>query len=606
MRTTVVVLVADSRVMLWGHIGDSRLYHFEEGQFVSRTQDHSLIEKMVDAGEVSPAQARHHQDRNRLLRCLGDPDSDFEPTILDHSKPVLPGTVVLLCTDGFWEHVTEEEMALDLAKAGGAREWLEQMEGRLLDRAPEGHDNYAATAVLFGPVRPRLAAPLRRPMRVQPPPVAEGPSTVAILLGSLLCLAAIVAGLFVWRPWQRPQEEKTVDQGSAAVVTEGEISLRRNKVEDTRRRQDDMIHQLAPIQESWASQASTDLTGHRDGLDESLKQLETQRSRQVYEELGTALKDDERELNGDQTRLDAWKKGLLNDKWGLIKGIEGLQNEGKEQQVRVHQLESEADKLLQAVPNGGEDLRDSLATLKKDLQREGDAVTQIAVRLTGLRKEVPHQQPNAPMADLEHRREREASQLADLEAKVDQQERELKSLDNEVPNRSTVPPPPPVPPDESAARAELMHAIEDRQQDVKNQQGVAEALEREADRLAQAIPVGGDLIQDDLGKLKKGLGQDRVVRNQLQGDLAELLKPPKGSAMSLAEIEEREKEEASKLAQLKDSLGRHQGELNELKAELKQFRAPEETIIGEYLDSIPSTTKGSPRSRRNPLHRVQL
>jgi len=162
MRTTIVVLITDSNLVLWAHVGDSRLYCMENGGIVFRTSDHSVAQMMVDAGDLSLDQIRHHEDRNRLLRCLGNPDGDFRPTILPEPQTLYRRSSFLLCTDGFWENVTEAEMEVDLAKAEVPRDWLTLMEDRLLERATENDDNYTAMAVIFNSEAasmPRTAKP---------------------------------------------------------------------------------------------------------------------------------------------------------------------------------------------------------------------------------------------------------------------------------------------------------------------------------------------------------------------------------------------------------------------------------------------------------------
>ena len=147
MRTTIVILMADLSRALWAHMGDSRLYCFQSGSIAFQTSDHSVVQRMVDAGELSPDRIRHHEDRNRVLRCLGNPESDFRPTILPESMTLTPGTAFLLCSDGLWEKVLENEMLVDLAKAKDPTEWLTLMENRLLERSSKGDDNYSGLAV---------------------------------------------------------------------------------------------------------------------------------------------------------------------------------------------------------------------------------------------------------------------------------------------------------------------------------------------------------------------------------------------------------------------------------------------------------------------------
>jgi len=148
MRTTVVVLISDYRSFLSAHAGDSRLYYFQGGRIEYQTKDHSVPQAMADAGDISTAEIRRHQDRNRLLRALGM-EQDFRPSIQPVNERLYRNDAFLLCVDGFWDHVQESEMEADLAKAGDPGTWLATMESRILRRAEEGHDNYTAIGVFF-------------------------------------------------------------------------------------------------------------------------------------------------------------------------------------------------------------------------------------------------------------------------------------------------------------------------------------------------------------------------------------------------------------------------------------------------------------------------
>ncbi len=146
MRTTVVILIADSKNAIWSHIGDSRLYHFSNGQIIFQTKDHSVPQAMFDAGDITYNEIRHHEDRNRLLRSLGH-EGNLRPAVEKIVHPVRSGDAFLLCTDGFWEYVTEIEMVADLVKSGSPDEWLYWMASRITARAEEKCDNYTAIAV---------------------------------------------------------------------------------------------------------------------------------------------------------------------------------------------------------------------------------------------------------------------------------------------------------------------------------------------------------------------------------------------------------------------------------------------------------------------------
>ncbi len=146
MRSTAVVLLLDDAKALWAHVGDTRLYHFTNGHIVFQTRDHSVPQAMLDAGDIGYDDIRHHEDRNRLTRSLGN-DGKIRTTRLDQPVVVAKGDVFLLCTDGFWEFVTETVMEAALAEFDTPEKWLGNMETILLSNAPSGHDNYTATAI---------------------------------------------------------------------------------------------------------------------------------------------------------------------------------------------------------------------------------------------------------------------------------------------------------------------------------------------------------------------------------------------------------------------------------------------------------------------------
>lgn len=149
MRTTAVVLLSDYSAALWAHIGDSRLYHFREGRNIFCTKDHSVPQLLVDAGEITSDQIRGHEDRNRLLKTLGNEEAQ-SPTIFYEPIAVQQGDVFLLCTDGFWELVPEKVMENKLAQASSPAKWLLGMEESLLMHATGKYDNYTALAVSVG------------------------------------------------------------------------------------------------------------------------------------------------------------------------------------------------------------------------------------------------------------------------------------------------------------------------------------------------------------------------------------------------------------------------------------------------------------------------
>ena len=145
MKTTLVFLAVEGDQAQWAHVGDSRLYHFRGGKLQKQTTDHSVSQMAVFLGEISLHEIRFHEDRNRVLRALGGDNAKAdvsEPLTLKEGEDAF-----LLCTDGFWEYVYEEEMEQLLCRSSTPEQWLRQMEQLVRSRATAENDNFTAAAV---------------------------------------------------------------------------------------------------------------------------------------------------------------------------------------------------------------------------------------------------------------------------------------------------------------------------------------------------------------------------------------------------------------------------------------------------------------------------
>ena len=145
MKTTAVLLLADKSSARWAHVGDSRLYHFQQKKLVKQTMDHSVSQVAVLMGEITQDQIRFHEDRNRVLRALGS--DSMEPEVAKEISLAGTFNAFLLCTDGFWEYVYEKEMEQCLESARSPEEWLKSMEKLLSERVADDNDNYTAAAI---------------------------------------------------------------------------------------------------------------------------------------------------------------------------------------------------------------------------------------------------------------------------------------------------------------------------------------------------------------------------------------------------------------------------------------------------------------------------
>ncbi len=141
MATTCVAAVLQNDRVYVANVGDSLAYVIHAGQIMQIAQVHSWVAEQVHAGLLTKEQARSHEKRNMITRCLGV-KADVEVYVA--SEPVQDGDILILCTDGLWSLVEEDEL----------RSIVEQYDSqesakRLVERANEngGPDNITAVVV---------------------------------------------------------------------------------------------------------------------------------------------------------------------------------------------------------------------------------------------------------------------------------------------------------------------------------------------------------------------------------------------------------------------------------------------------------------------------
>lgn len=148
IKTTMVMLLLADKTAQWGHIGDSRLYHFRDGKQLSRTIDHSVPQMLVLSGQIKEKEIRHHPDRSMLLRAMGDEWLSQAYEIDERSIQVKKNDSFLLCSDGFWEWIEEKNIIKILKKDLTAFDALKEMEKEILNNGKgKGMDNYSAILV---------------------------------------------------------------------------------------------------------------------------------------------------------------------------------------------------------------------------------------------------------------------------------------------------------------------------------------------------------------------------------------------------------------------------------------------------------------------------
>lgn len=101
---------------VWGHVGDSRLYHFRDARCLARTNDAAYVRHLMSSDKLPEEAAKNHRKSKLLLNVMGN--SRKEPFVsIDSHGGLAPGDVFLLASDGLWHFFTDAELAAVTVKA---------------------------------------------------------------------------------------------------------------------------------------------------------------------------------------------------------------------------------------------------------------------------------------------------------------------------------------------------------------------------------------------------------------------------------------------------------------------------------------------------------
>ena len=143
--TMVLLLVSYHRSQaLLGSLGDSRGYVFRGHTAAALTQDHSLVQRFVDAGLYPADKLRVHPHRNVLYASLGANDGQAQPHVSNEPIQLQAGDGLMLCSDGVWEMLEDSQLGALHAGSTDVATWRDRVVAAVQACMPAGHDNYSA------------------------------------------------------------------------------------------------------------------------------------------------------------------------------------------------------------------------------------------------------------------------------------------------------------------------------------------------------------------------------------------------------------------------------------------------------------------------------
>jgi len=148
-RATTAICLVQAGAAYWAHIGDSRVYLVRDGRVLERTRDHSHVEVLRQEGRITEEEMVTHPMRNFVECCLGGDVALPEMTVTSR-KPLRSGDLLLLCTDGIWSNLKDQQIAESYAPgARTLRSALEALGEQAVRAAAPFADNATAAALTW-------------------------------------------------------------------------------------------------------------------------------------------------------------------------------------------------------------------------------------------------------------------------------------------------------------------------------------------------------------------------------------------------------------------------------------------------------------------------
>lgn len=177
-RTTAVVVLIQDGMAHWIHAGDSRFYLFRSAETMTRTQDHSYVERLRQQGIITEQQLDSHPHRNYVTRCLGG--SGALPTATLGKRILAAGDTLLLCSDGLWGSLDEALMIDALFSTMSPAEAAEALAEEAAQAAFPESDNVTLLTLKIEAL-PATAHITPMPPQKQPPAASKNELDLAIV-----------------------------------------------------------------------------------------------------------------------------------------------------------------------------------------------------------------------------------------------------------------------------------------------------------------------------------------------------------------------------------------------------------------------------------------
>ena len=209
MGATCVMLIVKDGKVYYGSIGDSRIYYIANGMIRQITKDQSYVQTLVDAGQITLAEAEHHQDKNQITNALGV--EGMTPPVIGQ-MPIIPepNSTFLLCSDGLSGMINNNTILNTVSRYDLS---LNERARMLVEQANEagGLDNITVQLVEF-PAEDMTMSPMGSPSvsSAIAQPKKKSHAVLYSLIAVLLVIAVAGGAYWYFHEDEKPQPKATV------------------------------------------------------------------------------------------------------------------------------------------------------------------------------------------------------------------------------------------------------------------------------------------------------------------------------------------------------------------------------------------------------------
>ncbi len=200
MGCTVTAALLEGERLVIAQVGDSRAYLMHKGELQQVTRDHSLMAELIEAGDITPEEARVHPKRSVITRALGS-DPLMQPDIYELN--VEAGDRLLLCSDGLSTMLTDDRIADTLGRIGDAQRCASQLVNEAIEAG--GYDNITVIVVDIDGFKEKH----RKKAAVK--------TKLSVLLCILLLVAVAAGAVFAGKAYVENSAYLGIHQGKVAI-----------------------------------------------------------------------------------------------------------------------------------------------------------------------------------------------------------------------------------------------------------------------------------------------------------------------------------------------------------------------------------------------------